>query len=156
VEFESLGMDRRLPVELESGLFRILDEALAGYLAARPERVSLRIDWGDELTAELLAGRTPVDLPAPDLPAAGGSLPPALAAMVEDRRAGHAAAVEAARYAAVVQLPAHVWRDLSARAASLGITAELLDEGERLRLIAPLPAREHSEPAPGTDNPATA
>jgi hypothetical protein len=139
VKFESLGMDRRLPVELESGLFRILDEALAGYLAARPERVSLRIDWGDELTAELAAGRTPVDLPAPDLPAAGGSLPPALAAMVEDRRAGHAAAVEAARYAAVVQLPAKAWRDLAGHAASLGIAAELLDEGSRLRLLAPLP-----------------
>lgn len=161
VNFESLGMDRRLPVELESGLFRILDEALAGYLAARPERVSLRIDWGDELTAELAAGRTPVDLPAPDLPAAGGSLPPALAAMVEDRRAGHAAAVEAARYAAVVQLPAKAWRDLAGHAASLGIAAELLDEGSRLRLLAPLPTAKGDDaqgegPAAGTDNPATA
>ena len=35
VEFESIGPDRRLPMDLESGLFRILDEALAAYLGAR-------------------------------------------------------------------------------------------------------------------------
>ena len=29
VEFESMGQDQRLPMDLESGLFRILDEALA-------------------------------------------------------------------------------------------------------------------------------
>ena len=146
VEFESLGNDRRLPMELESGLFRIIDEALAGYLAARPERVSLRIDWGDEVQAELTAGRAAVELPAPDLPAAGESLPPALAAMVEERRAGHVAAVEAARRAAVVQLPTNAWRDLSGRAASLGMTAELLDEGGRVRLVANVPRREDGEP----------
>ena len=39
VDFESLGADRRLPMDLESGLFRILDEALAAYLSARAERV---------------------------------------------------------------------------------------------------------------------
>ncbi len=96
VEFESLGTDRRLPVELESGLFRIIDDALAGYLAARPERVAVRLDWGDDLEAELSAGRSAIEVPAPDLPADDGSLPPALAAMVEDRRAGHAAVVERA------------------------------------------------------------
>ena len=39
VEFDSLGQDRRLPMDLESGLFRILDEALAAYLGARADRV---------------------------------------------------------------------------------------------------------------------
>ena len=145
VEFESLGADRRLPVELESGLFRILDEALAGYLAAKPERVALRIDWGEELVAELSAGRTPVDVPAPDLPAADESLPPALASMVEERRATQVAAAEAARSAAVVRLPAKVWRDLSGRATSLGIAAELLEDGGRLRLVAALARAEDGE-----------
>ncbi|HEX7347199.1 MAG TPA: histidine kinase, partial [Candidatus Limnocylindrales bacterium] len=32
VEFESMGQDRRLAMDLESGLFRMLDEGLAGYL----------------------------------------------------------------------------------------------------------------------------
>ena len=49
VEFESLGGDRRLPVDIESTVFRILDEALAAYLTVNPERVALRLDWGEEL-----------------------------------------------------------------------------------------------------------
>ena len=40
VDFDSLGPERRLPMDLESGLFRILDEAMAAYLSARAERVS--------------------------------------------------------------------------------------------------------------------
>ncbi len=39
VDFDSLGTDRRLPMELESGLFRMIDEALAGYLETAPRRV---------------------------------------------------------------------------------------------------------------------
>ena len=48
VEFDSMGPDRRLPMDLESGLFRILDEAVAAYLGARADRVSVRLDWSDE------------------------------------------------------------------------------------------------------------
>ena len=140
VEFESLGVDRRLPVELESALFRILDEALAGYLAAQPDKVSLRLDWGNELQAELAAERAAQAVPVLELPAAGDSLPPALAAMVEERRAGHVEAVAAAQRAAIVQLPANLWPGLAARAASHAIDAQLLDEGARVRLVAPLPA----------------
>ena len=61
VEFESLGQDRRLPMDLESGLFRILDEALAGYLEARAEHVSLRMDWSaDQLDVAMAATREAV------------------------------------------------------------------------------------------------
>jgi len=48
VEFESMGTDRRLPMELESGLFRIFDEALTAYLGSAPDRVALRLDWTPE------------------------------------------------------------------------------------------------------------
>jgi signal transduction histidine kinase len=140
VEFESLGQDQRLPVEMESGLFRILDEGLAGYLAGHPEQISLRLDWSETLTAELAASRTAPDVPEPELPAgAPDKLPPALAAMVEQRKADHAEAIEAAGRAAVVQLPPNLSRDLAARAASLGLIAEMLDGGGRLRLVVPLP-----------------
>ena len=57
VDFESLGHDRRLPMDLESGLFRMLDEALAGYLGAAPEHVSMRLDWSERLTADVVATR---------------------------------------------------------------------------------------------------
>ena len=39
VEFDSLGQDRRLPMDMESTVFRILDEALAAYLGLIPDRV---------------------------------------------------------------------------------------------------------------------
>ncbi|MEO7665067.1 MAG: histidine kinase [Candidatus Limnocylindrales bacterium] len=138
VEFESLGVDQRLPVDLESGLFRIIDEALGAYLAAKPERVALRLDWAEALDLQLSASRTALEAPVSSLPAQGGDMPAALAAMVEERREAEVIAVESARRSAVVQLPKRTWRDLSERAATLGIKAELLDEGGRLRLVAPL------------------
>ena len=57
VEFESMGQDQRLPMDLESGLFRILDEALAAYLGSRAERVVLKLDWSDRVEARLSASR---------------------------------------------------------------------------------------------------
>jgi two-component system sensor histidine kinase DegS len=139
VEFESVGVDRRLPVELESGLFRMLDDALAAHVSAKPERIAMHLDWGDELVIELVAGKTQVAIDDPNLPPEGREMPPALAAMVEERRTAHAEAVEAARLESLARLPNRVWREISDRAALLGIKAELLDEGSRLRLIAPLP-----------------
>ncbi|MBF8290343.1 MAG: HisKA 3 protein [Chloroflexi bacterium] len=139
VEFESMGVDRRLPEELESGLFRILDEALAAFLATKPERASLHLDWGEVVEANLVASRSVAAVADPGLPASGEILPPALAAMVEDRRADHGEAEAAARRAAVVVLPASTWRQISERAATLGIELELLDGGGRLRLTAALP-----------------
>jgi two-component system sensor histidine kinase DegS len=140
VDFESIGADQRLPVDLESGLFRTLDEALAAFLAAGPERVTLVLDWSDELTASVTAARPPAVVPDPDLPAAGTDtdLPPALAEMVERRREAHAEAVEAARRAAVVTLPANVAREATARAAVLGYAAAVSPEGDRLTLRVPL------------------
>ena len=55
VDFDSLGSDRRLPMELESGLFRMIDQALAGYLSTTPRRVVIRLDWGDQVEARIAA-----------------------------------------------------------------------------------------------------
>jgi two-component system, NarL family, sensor histidine kinase DegS len=144
VEFESTGADRRLTMDLESGLFRILDEALAGYLQAAPDRVSLRIDWtDDQLEGRVSAARdrtVAVDEAEREAeshatrPASGKDLPPALAAMMADRREQAEAAAEAARSAAIVSLPAQTWRDIQQRAASVGITTGLLADGGELRI----------------------
>ena len=139
VEFESIGVDRRLPMELESGLFRIVDEALAAHVAGKPETLTLKLDWTDKLEIELTAGRTPPTIAAAPPPPEGADLPPALAAMVEERRVAHQAAVEEARLAALARLPERLWREVSGRAETLGIQAELLDEGARLRLAVKLP-----------------
>ena len=139
VAFESVGVDRRLPVELESGVFRIVDEALASYLAARPDRISLSLDWGDALVVNLRASRTPKEVPTMDFADTGEAMPPALAAMVAERQAKHDAAVEAARKAAVIRLPARLQQDLVHRAETIGIQAEVLDDGGCLRLSVAVP-----------------
>ena len=139
VDFESVGVDRRLPVDLESGLFRMLDDALAAHTASRPDTISLHLDWGERLDIQLTAGRRPVAVPDPDLPAEGSELPPALADMVDERRRAHAEAVEAARVASLSRLPDQAWREVASRARILGIKAEMLDDGARLHLEVDLP-----------------
>jgi len=163
VEFDSVGADRRLPSELESALFRMLDEALAAYLDERPLRVVVRLDWSDRLEASVAALRAEPPAGAEAVPGPGtaaapasvppgaagrgrgrgrsaepaGELPPALAAMIEERRAEAEAATAAAR--SPVGLPAATWREIEERAATLGIAAELLGGGSELRLRVPLP-----------------
>jgi len=163
VEFDSVGADRRLPSELESALFRMLDEALAAYLDERPLRVVVRLDWSDRLEASVAALRAEPPAGAEAVPGPGtaaatasvppraagrgrgrgrsaepaGELPPALAAMIEERRAEAEAATVAAR--SPVGLPAATWREIEERAATLGIAAELLGGGSELRLRVPLP-----------------
>jgi two-component system, NarL family, sensor histidine kinase DegS len=145
VEFESLGQDRRLSMDLESGLFRMLDEAMAGYLTAGPDQVSMRLDWSERLTADVVATRAVVaPVPASDVAIpteeADKELPPALAALVEERRAAQRKAAEAAVQASIVVLPAATWREIRDLAASVGVEAELHDGGGRLHLAADLPA----------------
>ena len=62
----------------------------------------------------------------------------ALAAMVEERRDEARAAAEKARRAAIPALPAETWRGILARAASLDLAVELVDDGARLRVSAAL------------------
>ena len=143
IEFDSTGTDRRLPMDLESGLFRILDEAMAAYLGARADRISVRLDWADEIEARVAASRTVVEArsdPGLDVAStADKDLPPALAAMMEDRRADARQAAEAARRDAIVVLPPSTWREIQLRAATLGLVAELSDDGAELRLVMDAP-----------------
>ncbi len=140
VEFDSMGPDRRLPMDLESGLFRILDEAMAAYLGAHADRISVGLDWSVQIEARVAASRTVVEAHSdPGLDAASTAdkdLPPALAAMMEDRRAD---AREAARREAVVVLPPSTWHEIQLRAATLGMVAELSADGSELRLVMDAP-----------------
>ncbi len=149
VAFESVGVDRRLSVELESGLFRIADEALAAYLAAGPDRASLGLDWGDALVLTVRAERAPRTVPGLDIDETGEALPPALAAMVADRRAQHEAATRAAKTSSIVKLPEGVLGDLRQRATTVGIRFEVLEEGASVRLSAELPALDSDGDAGG-------
>lgn len=149
VDFDSLGADRRLPMEVESGLFRILDEALGAYLGLRPERVSIRLDWSDHLDAVVSAARDgdggSLEFESePDHGRGKGKgkgapreLPPALAAMIEDRRAA-----QAARALAALVMPVGIWREIQQRAATIGVRVSLGADGAELRVLADLPAEE--------------
>ena len=64
-------------------------------------------------------------------------MPAALAAMIEDRRDEKAAAQAAS--VAPVALPAKSWRDVQARAATIGARAELVDDGSEVRITVDLP-----------------
>jgi two-component system sensor histidine kinase DegS len=147
VEFDSIGQDRRLAMDLESSLFRILDEALGSYLAAMPDRVAIRLDWSDDVVeARISATREPTAAMADadhEMKAASQAadtatkdLPPALETMLADRRQRAEGAAQAARQAAIVALPATAWREIQQRAASIGIKVELGAGGSDLRLRA--------------------
>ncbi len=171
VEFESMGTDRRLPMELESGLFRIFDEALTSYLGAVPDRVALRLDWTperleghvsasrDRTSAIEQADRELAEVEAQMRPEEKGrfrrgekerELPPAMAAMLDERRAAAEAATETARSSAIVALPAAAWREIQQRAATVGVQADLVGDGGELRISVDLPTPD-AEAAPDAD-----
>jgi two-component system sensor histidine kinase DegS len=168
VDFDSMGADRRLEVDLESNLFRIVDEALAAYLGAKPDRVAVRLDWSDGLVeVDVAASRDPTEaMAAADRlvaeaaeaeAKAGKGLPPALEAMLADRRRQAEDAAAAARSSAVVELPAATWREIEGRAVTIGIVAEQADDGSRLHLRADTsPASEPDAGSNGAGEPAEA
>ncbi len=133
VDFDSLGSDRRLPMELESGLFRMIDQALAGYLSTNPRRVVIRLDWGDQIEARIAAVAEEPAARADELPAPDATTPAALSQMIDERRTAQASAAEAGRSHV---LPAKAWREIVQRAATLGVVAELLADGSEVRLVA--------------------
>jgi len=147
VEFDSLGADQRIDVDVESSLFRILDEALAAYLAGKPDRVTVRLDWTESVVeADVTAYREPTAAMAradrqvseahEAAASSGKDLPPALEAMLVERTVQAEAAAAAARHAAVVALPESTWQEIVQRAVSTGIVAKLGEAGESLHLRA--------------------
>jgi two-component system sensor histidine kinase DegS len=151
VEFDSVGADRRIDADLESSLFRIIDEALSGYLAGQPDRLSIRLDWSeDAVEATVSADRDPTKQMADADQevaaavqagvAADKDLPPALESMMADRRERAEARSVAAREAAIVALPESTWREIQQRATTTGIAAQLSDGGDTLHIRAELGA----------------
>jgi two-component system sensor histidine kinase DegS len=149
VEFDSVGQDRRIEVDLESSLFRIIDEALSGYLAGRPDRIAIRLDWSeDAVEARVSAERDPtkqmtdadqeVEAAAQAVAGTDKDLPPALESMMADRQERAATKSAAAREAAIVSLPATTWREIQQRAATTGIAAVLGEGGGVLEIRAEL------------------
>jgi two-component system sensor histidine kinase DegS len=132
VEFESLGTDRRLPMEEESAVFRVADEAVAGLASGHPERVVLTLDWADELELVVRAvhpepAGTSDDEPRPDMPAA-------LREMVDDRRA------RAAEIWSIASLTPAIRRVIADRAVAAGGRVEFAADGMSVTARFPLDA----------------
>jgi two-component system sensor histidine kinase DegS len=156
VEFDSIGADRRLGPDLESALFRIVDDAITGYLTTNPARISVHLEWTDlglhgevrgipnEQTLQAIqageaASAAAVDLRSSEL---GADLPPALAAMIREQRIDASAAAAAARdeVARAGALPIDAWRGIAQRARGVGVRAQQQDEGALLVLDVSYPA----------------
>jgi two-component system, NarL family, sensor histidine kinase DegS len=145
IEFESVGPDRRLTPDLESGFFRIIDDATVGFLALHPTRIAIRLDWTDREVRATVRSQRPgsgTGTTAPRGPQPGGGattdepddMPPALAAMIRQQRTDEATARTEAH-----SLPANRWRDIEARAATLGVRVSLRDDGQTLEAAATTP-----------------
>jgi two-component system sensor histidine kinase DegS len=145
IEFESYGTDRRLPMDVESALFRIIDETVTGYLANRPDLISIKIEWSDNRTeARIMARRDeevaeaePEEVEAAPVSTKRGKggereVPEALKAMIDEQRAS-AAAARTARQS--LTLPASTWREVQQRAETIGVTAELAEDGREVVLV---------------------
>jgi hypothetical protein len=145
IEFESYGQDRRLPMDVESALFRIIDETVTGYLTCRPSLISVKFEWGDDRVEARVAAR---GSESPDADAAGeaesfdgggkggpgeSDVPVALRAMIDEQRAGAAAARNSREKA--LAMPANTWREIMQRAATIGVRAELADDGREVVLV---------------------
>jgi two-component system sensor histidine kinase DegS len=136
VVFESTGSDRRLDPELETSVFRIIDDALGGFVQARPVGVLVRLDWAadgvraivDSQTTE--AAATPAARRPKGLDQVAGPIPPALAAMIRERE-DNQPAIDATR-SSTGSLPGKVWSDIRARANAVGISVDLRNEGSLL------------------------
>jgi len=147
IEFDSYGADRRLPMDVESALFRIIDETVTGFLSCHPDRVSIRFEWGPEKTEARISARregeeaieqSEADEPPP-VDKRGKTvereIPEALKAMIDETRAAQVS--RAARTTQPLALPANTWREVQQRSDTIGVSAELVDEGREVVLVLP-------------------
>jgi two-component system sensor histidine kinase DegS len=144
IEFESYGTDRRLPMDVESALFRIIDEAVTGFLSCHPDRIAIRFEWADKPEAHISARREGVEEPTePEIDmsfppdkrgkTAERDIPEALKAMIDETRAAKMS--RSARVNQPLALPSNTWREIQQRAETIGATADLVDEGREVVLV---------------------
>ncbi len=138
IRFESLGADRRMGPDQESALFRILDDAVTGYLEALPDEIAMRLNWtDDEVIASVVSEEPPVarpaetkneTKPAKGAPVPAGALPPALAAMIDEQR-------DREHLRSSPGLSPLVVAAIRSRGNAAGITIELSEDGRTLSAI---------------------
>ena len=139
VEFDSQGIEERLDADIESALYRSVNEAIAGYLALRPPSVLVRLDWGQRELVATVEGTWPRltaegQAESSDLAASRSvETPPALLAMMEEKRSLEREADRVAR-----SLSPELMKGIQNRARALGLQLNVRAEGQVLELVAPI------------------
>jgi two-component system, NarL family, sensor histidine kinase DegS len=147
VDLESHGQDRRLEPEIESSLFRILDDTLAGYVGARPAAVRVRVDWMEDRVTAAVQSEPPPEpqekqtAPPASLPP-GADVPPALAGMIESRASEQVERAATRRRG--FALDDELWKSLEARARTVDIALVLSDDGLRVEAACGMPSASGS------------
>jgi two-component system sensor histidine kinase DegS len=139
VRFESVGADRRLPSEIESALFRVIDDALVGYLSARPPELALMLDWSEQgVRATVRASTGETDQPpatrAHAVVAAARrakTMPAALASMIKEQ--------EQDDTLRATGLPEAAWQEIATRAAAVGLDAKLSADRSTFEVVVVAP-----------------
>jgi two-component system sensor histidine kinase DegS len=134
VRFESVGTDRRLSNEVESGLFRMIDDAVAAYIALRATTVLIRLDWSEKAVRATLRASSPKGEQSAEQRARATvaaarrdkTLPDQLASMIHEQEED-----DAARNAG---LPDNVRAELEQRGAPLDVAVTLSEDRWQLEL----------------------
>jgi two-component system sensor histidine kinase DegS len=131
VGFESVGADSRLAGELESGVFRIVEDALQGMIEANPMELVVRLDWSEAGLKATVHGRpqgAPTDAAKAAVAAArrDKQMPAALATMIHEQE------ITATR-----GLSERAWTEIRERAEPLGIAVSLTEHGWLLEAKVP-------------------
>jgi hypothetical protein len=134
IRFESVGPDGRLPSEVESALYRIVDDAVIAYSAAKSPEVLVRLDWSESELRTTVQGRPLVvhsdQKRVKDAVAAATrdkNVPAALATMIRQQEDDDAARD--------FGLSADTWSEISERADSASISVELSEDGWLLEAV---------------------
>jgi two-component system sensor histidine kinase DegS len=139
VEFDSQGLEVRLEPDIESAVYRSLDEAIAGYLELSPPSVLVRLDWGERELVSTVEGTWPRVNPegqsqSSDTAAARSvETPPALLAMMEEVRTADREASRSSHSLSPERI-----RLIEGRARALGLSMTIRGEGQLLELVAPI------------------
>ena len=138
VEYDSHGIEERLDSDIESAVYRSVDEAIGGFIALQPPSVLVRMDWGERELVATVEGTWPRfntegQSEASDMAASRSvETPPALLAMMEEKRSAEREADRAAR-----SLTPEMVSEIESRARALGMTLTMRDEGQVMELVAP-------------------
>ena len=133
IDLDSVGAERRLPQDTESGVFRLIDDTINGYLSLRPSRIAVRLDWGERRLGVMIRAAWLADPRAAVAPPPSArmpdDLPPALRQMIEQTRDQERQAVQG-----VHTLPPELLTDLGDRARVMGVGLQMSNDGTTVEL----------------------